>query len=108
MSTKKKFYLSVCAAIYGFLSPFIDLFIFASASPYGFDTPATEGTLIIVAIDLIIGVVGIIMAFVYSRRLTNEKLSQLSEIPVANVCNYCKINVADGVDICPNCGNKIK
>jgi len=108
METKKKLNLSICAAIYGFLAPIIQLVFMSITSPYGFDTSATDEVMLSVAIDLIIGVIGVVMSIVYSRKLTNEKLSQLTQAPVGNVCNYCKINVASNVDICPKCGNKIK
>lgn len=106
MSTKKKFNLSVYAAIYGFMGA-IAYPIFMGLK-FGFDSAVPDSAISYIVIDLIIGFIGLLMSVVNYRKMSAEKFDEISGTMVRYVCKNCKTNVKPGVKVCPKCGSLIK
>lgn len=108
MNTKKKLHTSIFLAVYGFASAILYPTFMGMA--LGFDAAIPDGAITLIAIDFIIGIVGVIAAIIYSRKLSAEKIEQLSgEISQSiSICQNCKTNVKSGTQVCPKCGNEIR
>ena len=106
MNAKKKFDLSVCVAIYGFVSA-ITYCLFMGLK-FGFDSPVPDSAMKFIVIDAIICFIGIIMTVVSYKKMSAEKANEISGSMVKFVCKNCKTNVKPGTKICPKCGNSIE
>lgn len=106
MSTKKKFNLSLCVAIYGFVGAI--MYPIFMGFKFGFDSPAPDGAMTYVVIEFIIGFIGLINSIVNYKKMSAEKVNELSNSVVRDVCKNCKINVKPGLKHCPKCGSFIK
>lgn len=105
-STKRNFNRGVCIAIYGFMCA-IGYPVVLGLN-LGFDYALPDNVIYITVINFIIGFIGLIMTIYNFKKMSVEKIEEISGVMTQSVCKNCKINVKSGLAVCPKCGRSIE